>query len=155
MNLKDGGEEARHTCLKKLPYEYPKVMYSSRGMDLSFQDTGVIMIASYTLLYTSIREQAKSSQSTQFLANQRRITTGILYFMIVETVGFGCPFLVLCLCAFLNVGNTVVSQLAFMTMCIYPIFGPYYVLMSNTDYRNRVRGILKKAQELGTSHLSS
>ncbi|CAI4231593.1 unnamed protein product [Auanema sp. JU1783] len=98
----------------------------------------------------SIREQAKSSQSTQFLANQRRITSGILYFMVLEIVGLGIPYIVISTCFILRVGNPVVSQFAIITMCVYPIFGPYYVLMSNTDYRNRVRGILRKAQELGS-----
>ncbi|CAI4220955.1 unnamed protein product, partial [Auanema sp. JU1783] len=82
--------------------------------------------------------------------NQRRITSGILYFMVIEIVGLGIPFIIICSCVILSMGNTVVSQLAFMTMSIYPIFGPYFVLMSNTDYRNRGKGILRKAQELGS-----
>ncbi|CAI4220713.1 unnamed protein product [Auanema sp. JU1783] len=83
-------------------------------------------------------------------ANQRRITTGILNFMVVEIVGLGIPFMIISACFVLRMGNTVVSDSAFISMCIYPIFGPYYVLMSNTDYSNKVKGILRKAQELGS-----
>ncbi|CAI4225167.1 unnamed protein product [Auanema sp. JU1783] len=91
-----------------------------------------------------------SKSFTLLLTNQRRITSGILYFMIVEFVGLFCPYMIFSACYFLRVGNTVVSDCSFIIMSIYPIFGPYYVLMSNTDYRNRVKGILKKAQELGS-----
>ncbi|CAI4231359.1 unnamed protein product [Auanema sp. JU1783] len=82
------------------------------------------------------------------------MTSGILYFIIVEIVGLGFPILIISGCLVFNVGNTAISNYAFMSLSFYHILASYYVLMSNTDYRNRVKGILKKVQELGTGHLS-
>ncbi|CAI4225011.1 unnamed protein product [Auanema sp. JU1783] len=78
------------------------------------------------------------------------MTFGILYLMGVELIGLGFPILIISVCFVFNVGNSVVSHFAFISMGFYPIFGSYYVLMSNTDYRNKVKGIVKKAQELVT-----
>ncbi|CAI4225008.1 unnamed protein product [Auanema sp. JU1783] len=57
------------------------------------------------------------------MANQRRITSGIVYFMVVKIVGLGIPFVVISACFALRVGNTVVSDCCLIIMSIYPIFG--------------------------------
>ncbi|CAI4226633.1 unnamed protein product [Auanema sp. JU1783] len=89
----------------------------------------------------TILQPGKSSQSAQFLANQRRITVGIIYFLAVELVGVGVPAFILVFCAIFNIGNLVVAHFSILLICIYPISGPYYVLMSNPDYSKRVNEI--------------
>ncbi|CAI4223990.1 unnamed protein product [Auanema sp. JU1783] len=76
--------------------------------------------------------------SAQFVANQRRITAGIIYFSIVELVAVGVPVSVLTACCCLSMGNVVVAHYALISIALYPVFAPYYVLMSNTEYRRRV-----------------
>ncbi|CAI4223984.1 unnamed protein product [Auanema sp. JU1783] len=41
-------------------------------------------------------------------------------------------------------GSPIVAQLACCCVSIYPIFGSYYVLMSNADYRAKVSSIVKR-----------
>ncbi|CAI4220673.1 unnamed protein product [Auanema sp. JU1783] len=89
----------------------------------------------------SIRDQGKSTQSAQFLANQRRITVGIIYYGAVELVGVGVPVVILAACSFLHIGNYIVAHFFMFILCIYPISGPYYILMSNPDYNKRVNEI--------------
>ncbi|CAI4229735.1 unnamed protein product [Auanema sp. JU1783] len=99
---------------------------------------------SFTSVYLIV--STKSSQSVQFLANQRRLTIGIIYFVFLELVGLGLPIICLAVCGMFNVGLPIFAQYAFISMSIYPIFGPYYVLMSNVDYRNRVDMIIKRTR---------
>ncbi|CAI4225107.1 unnamed protein product [Auanema sp. JU1783] len=73
------------------------------------------------------------------------MTVGILCFVFLEVFALGIPFVSLAACLFFNLGNSIVGELACFCICIYPIFGPYYVLMSNADYRRRFSLIIKKA----------
>ncbi|CAI4223557.1 unnamed protein product [Auanema sp. JU1783] len=59
----------------------------------------------------------------------------------VELVGVGVPCFILVSCAIFNMGNLVVAHFSILLLCIYPISGPYYVLMSNSDYNKRVNEI--------------
>ncbi|CAI4227221.1 unnamed protein product [Auanema sp. JU1783] len=99
------------------------------------------------VLVRSIRDQRKSSQSTQFLANQRRITISVISFMTADIVGIGLPIICLVACGCFGIGTTVVFQCVMISMCLYPAFGSYFVLMSNTEYRNRINSIFRRGQK--------
>ncbi|CAI4220851.1 unnamed protein product [Auanema sp. JU1783] len=99
------------------------------------------LLASSQLLM--LEDQGKSTQSAQFLANQRRITVGIIYFGAVELGWVGGPVVIIGSCIIFHIGNYVVSHCSLVLLCFYPISGPYYVLMSNVDYNKRVKEIMK------------
>ncbi|CAI4225084.1 unnamed protein product [Auanema sp. JU1783] len=71
------------------------------------------------------------------------MTIGVIYFVFMELIGLGIPFLCLSICFCFHLGTPAVSHYAMISIGFYPIFGPYYVLMSNKDYRNRVSKIMK------------
>ncbi|CAI4231586.1 unnamed protein product [Auanema sp. JU1783] len=151
FTLEDHNEEGRKICMKKIKV-YPKEMDTMNGVNLVIMAdvamiTTVIYVAFVTVVYI-IRDQAKSSQSAQFLANQRRLTVGVLSFMMAELIGLAIPLICLNTCAFFNIGDLVVYQFAMVSMCFYPAFGSYFVLMSNTDYRNRIHSIFRRARKL-------
>ncbi|CAI4225143.1 unnamed protein product [Auanema sp. JU1783] len=98
-----------------------------------------------TILVKSIRDQTNLTQSAQFLANQRRITIGIIHYMILEIFGVGLPITCVIFCTCFSVGNILVSHYSVISVSTYPIFSPYYVLMTNTDYRKKIEAMMKRA----------
>ncbi|CAI4221001.1 unnamed protein product [Auanema sp. JU1783] len=79
------------------------------------------------------------------------MTYGIIYFVLCELIGLGIPIILLALCGTFSVGRLAVSQSAMISISVYPICGPYYVLMSNKDYNEKVNLILKRIKKMTTS----
>ncbi|CAI4231585.1 unnamed protein product [Auanema sp. JU1783] len=151
LTMKDANEKGRKICMKEIKV-YPKEMDTMNGLHFVLSaDIATIISTLYIALVTPvfiIRDQAKSSQSAQFLANQRRLTVGVLSFMTVEMIGLAIPIITILVCCIFKIGNPTVFEFAMISICLYPAFGSYFVLMSNTDYRNRIHSIFRRARKL-------
>ncbi|CAI4223537.1 unnamed protein product [Auanema sp. JU1783] len=47
-----------------------------------------------------------------------------------------------------SIGNVAVSHYAVISIALYPMIGPYYVLMSNPEYRKRVVELTTRAPKV-------
>ncbi|CAI4220984.1 unnamed protein product [Auanema sp. JU1783] len=133
FTIENHKEEGRNICLKKIEV-YPEEMDTMNGVFFMLSTD----IAMFTLM------------SAQFLANQRRLTVGVFSFMMAEFFGLAIPMMCINICAALNIGTVVVYQFGMISFCVYPAFGSYFVLMSNTDYRNRIHSIFRRAGKVTT-----
>ncbi|CAI4220924.1 unnamed protein product [Auanema sp. JU1783] len=147
LTLKDAGERGRTECIKIID-EYPIEMDTLHGVNfIPTESIEFIIIVVYGFVIVALyMNQGKSTQSAQFLANQRRISVGIIYFGAVELCGVAVPLGILGMCALLHIGNHVVAHCSLTLLTFYPIAGPYYVLMSNVDYSKRVNEIIKNVR---------
>ncbi|CAI4224646.1 unnamed protein product [Auanema sp. JU1783] len=148
--MKDSGEEGRKICIKKIKV-YPKEMDTMNGVNMVLVPelaiiTSIVYMIVMTFFYIIVTR--KSSQSAQFLANQRRLTGGVISFMMMGLIGIGIPTICLIICSFFGLGNLIIFQCSIICMCLYPIFGSYHGLMSNADYRNRIHSIMKRARKI-------
>ncbi|CAI4231663.1 unnamed protein product, partial [Auanema sp. JU1783] len=69
------------------------------------------------------------------------------FIMTAEIIGLAIPIILMMFCGIFKIGNPILFQIAIISICFYPAFGSYFVLMSNTDYRNRIQSIFKRAQK--------
>ncbi|CAI4220773.1 unnamed protein product [Auanema sp. JU1783] len=122
--MKDNGESGRTACIEMIK-EYPIEMDTLHGVNFMFTNNIEFTIAMY--LWSSLVHEHQGSG---------KVDAGAIELAVVSV-----PIMILAICTTLHVANYIVSHFFLILLCIYPIAGPYYILMSNPDYNKRVNRI--------------
>ncbi|CAI4223993.1 unnamed protein product [Auanema sp. JU1783] len=158
IQITNSEEEGLRDCLKMKDNKISPEMYTQHAFFILIGKHKIVYFLYFDILFIasvfagiagvcgieliqSLRKQKAASKSPKASKIQRHLTFAILGLIATNVIGIALPSTCIMLCASLNLGSPIYSQISFVIMSIYPFFGCLFVWMATPTFRTKLMRI--------------